>query len=259
MKEEQNDGLMKNPDQVETEPSHTVAEEGHSLFEMLKTVPAWLFAWICIILVGGGTIMTNNMGQMVEALYFPEVTTPASLALFSVAQASSRVITGAVSDKALTWNVSMFGHGVPRPAFLIAASFAGVAAHLLLAVATSQAPFVIGVAMAGAAFGMIWPLMVLIVGEVFGTANVGANYMFYDGLASALGTLFLSKFVAQEVYESHIDHEDENSDGLTCYGEDCFRASHLIIAVLSLSCVLASVGMLRTTRHAYAGQHSFAL
>jgi Nodulin-like len=240
------DGLAMNVDQSEM-------PQGYTLYEMLKTVPAWLFAWICIILVGGGTIMTNNMGQMVEALYFPEVITPASLALFSAAQASSRVVTGAVSDWALQWNTTMFGNGVPRPVFLVAASFAGAAAHLLLSVASSQGSFVIGVAMSGAAFGMIWPLMVLIVGEVFGTSNVGANYMFFDGGASALGTLFLSKFVAQTVYELHIDHDDENSDGLTCYGEDCFRASHLIVALLSLTCLLASVGMLRMTRHAHSG------
>jgi hypothetical protein len=250
--ENKGDGLEMNDDQSEIVHS----EQGHNLYEMLKTVPAWVFAWICIILVGGGTIMTNNMGQMVEALSFPEVTTPASLALFSVAQASSRVVTGAVSDWALQWNTSLFRNGVPRPVFLVVASFAGVAAHLLLSVASSQGPFVIGVALSGAAFGMIWPLMVLIVGEVFGVANVGANYMFFDGGASALGTLLLSKFVAQAVYESHIDHDDENSNGFTCYGEDCFQASHVIVAALSFTCVLASIGMVHATRHAYSGQYS---
>lgn len=163
------DGLVFNPIQLD---SPHPQQQNYTLYEMLKTIPAWLFAWICIILVGGGTIMTNNMGQMVEALYFPEVTTAASLALFSASQAASRVVTGAVSDMALTWKTNMFGNdGVPRPAFLVVASLAGVIAHLLLSVASSQAPFVIGVALTGAAFGMIWPLMVLIVGEVFGIAN----------------------------------------------------------------------------------------
>jgi hypothetical protein len=113
------------------------------------------------------------------------------------------------------------------------------------------------VALSGAAFGMIWPLMVLIVGEVFGTANVGANYLFYDGFASALGTLLLSKFVAQSVYESHIDNNDENADGLTCYGQDCFRMSHMIVAGLSLSCVLSSIGVLQTTRQSYVDKATY--
>jgi hypothetical protein len=112
---------------------------------------------------------------------------------------------------------------------------------------------VFGVALSGAAFGMVWPLMVLIIGEVFGTAHVGANYMFYDGFSSAMGTLFLAKFLSQSVYESHIDHSDDNNntDNLTCYGQECFRASQLIVAGLSLSCVLTSIGMLRTTRQTY--------
>lgn len=76
--------------------------------------------------------------------------------------------------------------------------------------------------------------------------------MLYDGGASALGTLFISKFIAQAVYESHIDENDEDSDGLTCYGEECFRTSHLIIVGLALTCVLASVAMLRRTQHAYS-------
>ena len=254
-----NESVEENGGQYEppTVSLTTTDKEGYNLYEMLKTVPAWLLAWICIILVGGGTLMTNNMGQMVGALYFPEITTPASLALFSVAQATSRVMTGVVSDWALQWKTSVFEHGVPRPVFLVAASFAGVTAHFLLSVASSEGPFVIGVALTGAAFGMIWPLMVLIVGEVFGTANVGANYLFYDGFACALGTLLLSKFVAQSVYESHIDHSDENADVLTCYGQDCFRMSHMIVSGLSLSCVLSSIGVLQTTKQFYADKATY--
>jgi hypothetical protein len=222
-------------------------KDDKNLFEMLQTATAWLFAWTTMILVGGGIIMTNNMGQMVEAMHFSPVTTPASLALFSVAQAGARVITGAASEWALS-------HNIARPSFLILGSLAGVASHSLLAVATSEGPFVVGVALSGAAFGMVWPLMVLIIGEVFGTAHVGANYLFYDGFSSAMGTLLLSKFVAQTVYEAHIDHNDEHSDGFTCYGQDCFRGSHMIVAGLSLSCVLSSVGVLHATRKSYANK-----
>jgi hypothetical protein len=218
-----------------------------NVFEMLQTPTAWLFAWTATILVGGGTIMTNNMGQMVEALHFSPVTAPTSLALFSVAQAVARVLTGAASEWALSRNIA-------RPAFLIVGSLAGVASHSLLAEATSEGPFMIGVALSGAAFGMVWPLMVLIVGEVFGTANVGANYLFHDGFSSAMGTLLLSKYVAQTVYESNIDHNDKYSDGLTCYGHDCFRLSHWIVAGFSLTCVLSSVGVLLTTRQFYANK-----
>jgi hypothetical protein len=240
---------------LSTEESKSEALTDRTLFEMLKTPTAWLFAWTSIILVGGGTLMTNNMGEMVKALHFSPIVSAASLSLFSVAQSGGRVITGVLSEWALSLNVTRCGisRGVPRPAFLILASLVGASAHLLLSVATTEGPFVFGVALSGAAFGMVWPLMVLIIGEVFGTAHVGANYMFYDGFSSAMGTLFLAKFLSQSVYESHIDHSDDNNntDNLTCYGQECFRASQLIVAGLSLSCVLTSIGMLRTTRQTY--------
>jgi hypothetical protein len=226
-----------------------------NLYEMLKTPSAWLMIWTTTILVGGGTVETNNLGQMVEALHLPEVVTPASLALFSVAQAAGRVATGSLSEAALNWNVKSccIENGVPRPFFLMAASLVGILAHTILAISTSQYFFVLGIMLSGVAFGMVWPLMVLIVGEVFGTTNVAANYMFFDGFTSAAGTLLLSKIVAQEVYESHVDthYSEHDSDGVTCYGPECFRMTHIVIVLLSLTCVGSSAAMLYTSRHSY--------
>jgi MFS family permease len=116
-------------------------------------------------------------------------------------------------------------------------------------VATGEAAFVLGVALAGAAFGMVWPLLVLIVGEIFGTANVGANYMFFDGFTSAAGTLFLSKLVAGEIYEYHIDANAE--DKLTCMGTACFRQTQVIITLLSLTCVGTSLVLQFMSRRVY--------
>ena len=249
---------------------HSAEEEGriepeknHTMLEMLRTSSAWLMAWTCVILVGGGTVMTNNIGQMTEALGFDADLTPASLALFSAAQAASRVVTGTISEAALSWNLPWFcgylsssgkGKGLARPAFLVVASIVSAAAHFSLAIATTEEGFALGVTLSGIAFGMVWPLMVLITGEVFGTRHVGANYMFFDGFSSAAGTLLLSKFVAQTVYDDHID--ESNGDqidegGYKCFGTGCFELSHLIVSVLSLTCILSSIGLIWTTRDVY--------
>jgi MFS family permease len=247
-----------------------------TLRQMLSTLPAWLMLWTCTILAGGGTMMTNNLGQMAESLGLDPSTAPAALALFSAAQATGRVVTGSMSESALHSS-----YRTPRPLFLTLASCATLLSHLLLAVATSEHWFVIGVTLSGFSFGMIWPLMVLIVGEFFGTAHMGANYMFYDGATSALGTLLLSKFVTQTVYERHIHdangldsssseepvgQEDADNDvtasatelyassELTCYGKDCFAASHWTVVALSVTCIISSVAMWRTTRHVYQNQ-----
>jgi len=229
--------------------------EDKNLFQMLQTPSAWMMLWVTTILAGGGTVETNNLGQMVESLGFSIVVTPATLALFSVAQSGGRIITGAASEAALNYETRRccIDKGIPRPFFFVAASVLAIFAHTILAIATSQLFFVIGITLSGLAFGMIWPLMVLCVGEFFGTAHVGANYMFYDGFTSAAGTFLLSKVVAQQVYEEHIDpHSSENGDGVTCYGKECFQQTHIVIVLLSMTCVAVSILMQYKTRKFYS-------
>lgn len=228
-----------------------------NLYQMLRTPSAWIMLWTTTILVGGGTVETNNLGQMVESLGFSHVVTPATLALFSVAQAGGRIITGSASEAALTFETRRccIVKGVPRPFFFVVSSFVTITAHTILALATDQFSFVIGITLSGVAFGMVWPLMVLCVGEFFGTAHVGANYMFYDGFTSATGTFILSKVVAQKIYEENIDPQGNGSgesDGLTCYGKKCFQQTHIVIVIFSFTCVAASLLMQFNTRSVYS-------
>jgi len=262
----------RGPESPQAEPPQTQAGEvfeNMNLVQMLRTKPALLMLWTTTILVGAGTLESNNMGQMVEALGFDAEVTPASLALFSVAQSLARIFTGALSESAVFWKSFQCGlgrgvRGVPRPFFLVVASFVGLFSHIVLGLATSQNVFVIGAALSGAAFGMVWPLMVLVVGEVFGPANVGANYMFYDGFTSAAGTFLLSKIVAQDVYEAHIpppNHHHLNStsiderlrdeDDLTCFGSGCFQMTHWIVAAMTVTCIVTSLAMQIVTRSVY--------
>jgi len=220
--------------------------DNFTLLEMLQTGTAWLFCWTCTVRVGSGTLMTNNMGQMVEALTFAPRTAASALALFSVAQAAARVGVGTLSDAALSWG----SRGIPRPAFLILSTASGIVSHALLAFGSSLRLFVLGVVASGMAFGMIWPLMVLIVGEVFGTKNHGANYMFFDGFTSAIGTVLMSKFLASAVYEANIDHAYFIAT-TTCYGRACFGMSHVVVVILSLTGLVTSVAVVIRTRNVY--------
>ena len=249
-------------------------ERNQNLYQMLRTTPALLMLWTTTILVGAGTLESNNMGQMVEALGFDPEVTPASLALFSVSQAIARVATGALSESALLWRNVSCGvgggvKGVPRPFFFVLASCLGLFSHIVLGLATTENVFVAGAALSGAAFGMVWPLLVLIIGEVFGPLHMGGNYMFYDGFTSAAGTMFVSKIVAQDVYEAHIpppNHQHLNmtdadgnfleasskdDDDLTCYGPGCFQMTHWIVAALSVTCIATSIAMMIVTRKIY--------
>jgi hypothetical protein len=208
---------------------------------------------------------------MTEALGFNHATTSASLALFSAAQGASRVCTGIASEVALGWSPPRFCRrlfssvdaGIPRPAFLVLASLVGATAHFVLAVSTSEGAFVLGVTLAGLSFGMVWPLMVLITGDVFGNRHVGANYMWFDGMSSAVGTVLLSKFVAQEVYNEHISGNDHGDSGVApttatsdegnfkCIGLGCFALTHAIVSLLSLTCIVSSFALIRSTRYVH--------
>lgn len=226
------------------------SDDEYSLVQMLHTVTAWLLCYTCTILVGSGTIITNQMGQEVQARHFPARAASGCLAMFSVAQSMARVLCGALSEWAFSVKTDICGihQGVPRPFFLVVASAVGVLAHSVLAAPeTTRSMFVLGVAFSGIAFGMVWPLMVLIVGEVFGTSNHGANYMFFDGFTSAIGTLLVSNILASAVYEAHTERQDE----MACYGSGCFQWTHIVIAVLCGSCVVTSVAVMVKSRDVY--------
>ena len=220
-----------------------------NLAQMLQTPSAWLMLWVTTILVGSGTYKTNNMGEMVDSLGFPDAVTPAALALFSVAQALARVVTGVFSEATLHWKVDSccIDHGVPRPFYLVVASATAALTHFMLALSTGQVWFVIWCTLSGLSFGMAWPLMVLIVGEIFGVEHHGANYMFYDGFTKAVGTIFLSEFVAGNVYENNVDPDDP----LTCHGPACFQKTHFIVAGMALTCVAASLALQFISRNVY--------
>ena len=256
---QEKEGLMTSYQKSLPAPAVVADEEDEpcsdlNLQEALQTPSAWLMLWTTVILVGSGTYKTNNMGEMVESLGFPDALNPATLAIFSVAQAAARIVTGILSEAALKTHVVGFPgleNGIVRPFFLVVGSGIAFVSHLWLAYATSQASFIISTTLSGLAFGMAWPLMVLIVGDIFGLKNHGAVYMFYDGSTKAFGTILLSEYVAGNVYEAHVDPK---VDALICYGPSCFRETHLTVAGLALSGMVASIGLMYTTRYVYNRQ-----
>jgi Nodulin-like/Major Facilitator Superfamily len=263
------DTLAQQQDASSIDNNDPNADKNHNknLVQMLQTPSAILMLFTSLVLVGAGTVITNNIGQMVESLGFEQIVTPAAMSIFSVAQAFSRIATGTISESALKWKCcSIFsssslsssnsgrGSGIPRPFFFIIASIISCIGHFVLSIARSEFLFLIGCTLTGISFGMVWPLLVLCTGELFGSQNVGANYMFFDGFTSATGTLLLSKCIAQYVYESHIiiDKHSSNTDSHTCIGTDCFHLTHVIISTLSLCCIVTGTLLVYTSRSVYS-------
>lgn len=231
-------------------PQKTGPRHDHTLTQTLQSKSAWLFLWTLTILSGSGIMVTNNVAQMVESLGFSSGASANSLALFSVAQAIARIVMGIASEQALWCRTKRFGieSGVPRTWFVVLSSFLAVIGHLVLAIASTPPLFVIGVILSGAAFGSIWPLTVLVVADVYGASSHGSNYLFFDGSTSAFGALFISKYIVQFVYESHVDTE---VDALTCYGTQCFRGAQVIVTMLCISSLFSSAYFSHMTRDCY--------
>ena len=79
----------------------------------------------------------------------------------------------------------------------------------------------------GASFGSIWPHLVVLASELFGSANLGGNYMFFDGFCGALGTLLLANLLPR------LFHSPEgNCDS------HCFVKAHCAVGGF---CVLGAV------------------
>jgi len=229
-----------------------------TLMEMLRTIRAWLFLIAATILVGSGTMLTINMGQLVQSRGLQPETASACLAIFSVAQAAARVTSGAMSEAALQWKVPLpflnsRQNGIPRPFFLILSCAFAVVGHICLATQTDGLHlFVSGIIFTGFSFGAMWPLMVLIIGDLFGTVNHGANYLFADGITCAAGTLSIAKYLTQFVYEQNVLEGDGEASNV-CFGADCFRLTHQIIAGLCMVALCASVALMYMARNSYGG------
>ena len=86
--------------------------------------------------------------------------------------------------------------------------------------------------------GSAWPVMVVVVAELFGKKNLGGNYMVYDGVASAIGAIVFGKFIPEAVYDANTE-----SGADECHGTNCFRLFYWIVFWLLCS-ALVSVAVL---------------
>ena len=60
----------------------------------------------------------------------------------------------------------------------------------------------------------------ILVKELWGDKNYGANYNVFDGGGSCVGTVVFAKFLVQAFYDAHKTPLDD--DGYTCDGPRCF-------------------------------------
>ena len=206
--------------------------------QVLASLDCWMLFWGVAWISGGGMLVNVNMNQMCESL--PEPASAAvAVSLFSVGNGLGRIVGGSISEAAHQARLC------PRTMALFAAECTMLLAHVIFVLELGTYGLYAGVTLSAAAFGSTWPLTVVITSELWGAKNHGSNYMMFDGGTAAFCTLLLAKLVAQTVYQSHIADNPAGADGSgsgsssalghTCYGYDCFRATHLIEIGLAAS------------------------
>ena len=111
------------------------------------------------------------------------------------------------------------------------------AAHGVMWLSTPSALY-LGTAVAGAAYGSAFPVLVLLVRELYGEKHFGANYNVYDGGGSCLGTVVFAKYLVQAFYDRQ---KVPSGDGeFTCHGPKCFPYP----VVLALACTALFTALL---------------
>ena len=143
-------------------------DQGLTIAEMVKMLDFWLFLWPCMVLIGAGIGMTTNVAQMFSAIGSND--NVVATTFFSATQSLTRVLAGLLCDVLKV-------RGIPSATIVAVGLVFMLLAYLLFVVNTAQSLFA-GVLCAGVGFGSAWPVMVVVVAELFGQKNLGGNYMY---------------------------------------------------------------------------------
>jgi len=192
--------------------------------------------WFCTFnLQSGGLFLTANLASMCQSrggVGSVKVDGAMAMTVFACTQGVARLLTGSLSSKLVENNLPRtFGFPI-----LMAIMAVG---HLVLCLPGHLALY-FGTGLCAIAFGAVFPLLIMSVGEVFGQARISSNYMIFSGTPGACGTLIFAKFVAIQFYNMHAGEDKK------CHGDICYRDSH--IAIAATQCVGVVIGILFALR-----------
>mmetsp|Transcript_21036 Transcript_21036/g.38396 ORF Transcript_21036/g.38396 Transcript_21036/m.38396 type:complete len:543 (-) Transcript_21036:29-1657(-) len=200
--------------------------------ELLRKPAAWALWFTIFSIQAGGFLLTTNLGQIVESRSGPKVGAATVVTIFSCSQSLGRLSGG-------MWFDMMVRQRIARPWGFVVLLLEMAIAQAMLCI-PGRAPLYGGVALAGMAFGLTYPLMIVTIAELFGPRKIAPNYMIYDGSPGAASTLLIAKYLVGIVYERHTMPGES-----TCYGDSCFWLSHAVVCCLQ---VVASFGAIWLAR-----------
>ncbi|KAJ2702679.1 hypothetical protein H4R19_005349 [Coemansia spiralis] len=209
----------------------------------LRDPEAQLLALVLFLCAGIGVSYNNNVGTMVNALYYsstdnPDPSTAQRLINHHVATVSlgsfgGRLIIGVIADTCKrVWLL-------PRSAILVAIAFCVALSQVVAGAAETLPVLLVGSAMTGLSYGFLFGFMPTVVSVWFGTRHFGSNW----GLASAaigfsgqaLGAFF------GYVYDSNLPDQDPAK----CPRGACYRDAFILSLGSGLLSLLVAIILAR--------------
>ncbi|KAI9501955.1 hypothetical protein GGI25_005232 [Coemansia spiralis] len=211
--------------------------------DYMRDSEAQLLALVLFLCAGVGVFYNNNVGTIVNAMYYSSTDTPDHsaaqrlinhhVAVVSLGSFTGRLTIGIVADMCKrVWNL-------PRSGILVVVAFSVVVSQIIVGAAESLSTLLVGSALTGLSYGFIFGFVPTLVSVWFGTRHFGSNW----GLASAfigfsgqgLGAFF------GYIYDSNIPDRDATK----CQRGSCYRDAFVLSMGIAMLGLFAAVVLAR--------------
>ncbi|KAJ2400585.1 hypothetical protein GGI23_001942, partial [Coemansia sp. RSA 2559] len=208
--------------------------------EYLRDPEAQLLALVLFLCGGVGVFYINNVGTIVNALYYSSTDTPHHsaaqrlinhhVAVVSLGSFMGRLTIGFVVDTCKRlWNL-------PRSGILVIVVLSVVVSQVVVGIAATLPLLLVGSALTGLSYGFVFGFVPTLVSVWFGTQHFGSNWgmtsAFIGFSGQALGAFF------GYVYDKNIPDQDPSK----CPSGSCYRVAFVLsIGIATLGLLAAAV------------------
>ncbi|GKV52333.1 hypothetical protein SLEP1_g58922 [Rubroshorea leprosula] len=200
--------------------------------------------------IGGALTAINNLGQIGASQGYPKQSISTFVSLVSIWSFLGRVISGFASD------IILAKYKFPRPLLLTFIMLLSCLGHLLIALNIPDGLYVASLII-GFCFGAQFPLILVIISELFGLKYYSTLYNF-AGVASPIGCYVLNVKVVGNLYDDETKKKmavlgitRKPGQDLNCTGTDCFKLPFIIITGTTLFGALVTFFLVFRTRKFY--------
>ncbi|KAJ2007091.1 hypothetical protein H4R26_000984 [Coemansia thaxteri] len=209
----------------------------------LRDPEAQLLALVLFLCAGIGVFYNNNVGTMVNALYFSSTDNPDPsaaqrlinhhVAVVSLGSFAGRLAIGAITDlgKRL-WDL-------PRSGILVVVVFSMVFSQVIAGAAETLSTLLLGSALTGLSYGFLFGIVPTLVSVWFGTSHFGSNWGMTTVLIGFSGQ-GLGAFFGY-IYDANMPDQDPAK----CKGGACYRDAFVLSVGVSMLGLLAAIVLAR--------------